>query len=68
MTQKFDGQIRKNIRTGAEAEIVQKQDQADGKLTKGIVARILTKSKTHPHGIKVMTDTGEVGRVKNILN
>lgn len=46
--------------------IVLKKDQATGHLTEGIVKRILTSSATHPHGIKVMLDTGEVGRVKDI--
>jgi len=46
---------------------VQKQHQRTGELTNGIVERILTKSPNHPHGIKVLLDTGEVGRVKNII-
>jgi uncharacterized repeat protein (TIGR03833 family) len=62
-----DGRIRKNIQIGDEVEIVQKQDQRSGELTDGIVKRILTKSPNHPHGIKVMLETGEVGRVKNII-
>jgi len=63
-----DGKIRSNIKVGYEVEIVQKQDQRSGELTDGIVHRILTKSKNHPHGIKVELDTGEVGRVKNVLD
>lgn len=63
----MDGKIRKNIEVGAEVEIVQKQDQRTGELTEGIVKRILTKSPNHPHGIKVELETGEVGRVKNII-
>ncbi len=47
--------------------IVQKQDQRSGKLTEGVVRRILTKSSEHPHGIKVMLEDGIVGRVKEIL-
>jgi uncharacterized repeat protein (TIGR03833 family) len=47
--------------------IVEKQNQRSGKLTEGIVHRILTKSSTHPHGIKVMLETGIVGRVKEIV-
>lgn len=62
-----DGRKRKNVQIGALVEIVQKQDQRSGELTEGIVKRILTKSPNHPHGIKVMLDTGEVGRVKHIL-
>ncbi len=48
--------------------IVQKQHQKTGKLTEGVVSRILTKSKTHPHGIKVKLIDGKVGRVKKILS
>lgn len=62
-----DGQYRDNIRLGALVDIVQKQDQRSGDLTRGLVKRILTNSKQHPHGIKVMLDTGEVGRVKEVL-
>jgi len=62
-----NGQYRDNIRLGALVDIVQKQDQRSGVLTRGLVKRILTKSKQHPHGIKVMLDTGEVGRVKAVL-
>lgn len=63
----MDGKQRKNIQIGAEVEIVQKQHQRSGELTDGIVKRILTKSANHPHGIKVLLETGEVGRVKNII-
>jgi len=63
---KQDGRNRKNISIGSQVEIVQKHDQRTGKLSKGIVKRILTKSPNHPHGIKVQLETGEVGRVKNI--
>ncbi len=61
-----DGRNRKNIFIGLEVEVVQKQDQRTGKLTSGIVKKILTNSPKHPHGIKVMLETGIVGRVKNI--
>jgi uncharacterized repeat protein (TIGR03833 family) len=63
----FDGQQRKNINIGDEVEIVQKHHQRTGELTDGFVKRILTKSSSHPHGIKVMLETGEVGRVKNVI-
>jgi uncharacterized repeat protein (TIGR03833 family) len=63
----MNGKQRKNIQVGDEVEIVQKQHQRLGELTDGIVKRILTKSASHPHGIKVMLETGEVGRVKNII-
>ena len=63
----LDGRKRNNIQIGSVVEVVQKQDQRSGELTEGIVKRILTKSPNHPHGIKVLLDTGEVGRVKNVL-
>lgn len=62
-----DGRKRSNVKIGQEVEIVQKQDQRTGELTDGFVKRILTNSANHPHGIKVMLETGEVGRVKKIL-
>jgi len=63
----MDGRKRKDIEIGSEVEIVQKHHQRTGELTDGIVKRILTKSPSHPHGIKVLLETGEVGRVKNII-
>ncbi len=63
----MDGRKRKDIEIGSEVEIVQKHHQRTGELTDGIVKRILTKSPNHPHGIKVLLETGEVGRVKNII-
>ena len=63
----FDGRQRSNISIGDEVEIVQKHHQGTGELTDGIVKRILTKSANHPHGIKVMLETSEVGRVKNVI-
>jgi len=62
-----DGSVRSNIRPGCRVTIVQKQDQPTGRLTEGIVRDILTKSSTHPHGIKVRLESGEVGRVKEVL-
>lgn len=59
-----DGTKRANIEVGMKVKVVQKQDQRSGKLTEGIVSRILTNSSTHPHGIKVMLENGIVGRVK----
>jgi uncharacterized repeat protein (TIGR03833 family) len=58
---------RSEIQPGIWVQIVEKQNQATGQLTAGIVARILTKSPTHPHGIKVMLQDGRVGRVQAIL-
>ena len=63
-----DGQRRKDIQIGRKVAVVQKQDQRTGKLTEGIVQRILTKSATHPHGIKVRLKSGIVGRVKQRLD
>lgn len=63
-----DGTLRKDIKIGQEVNIVLKQDQRTGTLTQGTVKRILTKSPTHPHGIKVMLTSGQVGRVKEILS
>jgi len=60
------GRSRKNIKIGQKVAVVQKHHQRTGELTDGIVKRILTNSATHPHGIKVILETGEVGRVKNI--
>jgi len=62
------GTERRKIRPGLEVQIVQKHDQRSGALTRGIVSDILTKSPKHPHGIKVRLETGEVGRVKEILD
>jgi len=63
---KQNGRYRKNIKIGSQVEVVQKQDQRTGKLTSGIVQRILTKSTNHPHGIKVQLESGIVGRVKKV--
>ncbi|HHX54858.1 MAG TPA: YwbE family protein [Clostridiales bacterium] len=63
----MDGTKRKDIKSGIKVKVVQKQDQRSGKLTEGIVSRILTNSPTHPHGIKVILEDGIVGRVKEIL-
>jgi len=68
MNTEKSGELRSNIRIGGLVDIVQKQDQRSGILIRGLVKRILTKSKQHPHGIKVMLDTGEVGRVKVALS
>jgi uncharacterized repeat protein (TIGR03833 family) len=62
-----DGRTRAQIQPGMKVRVVEKQNQRTGKLTEGIVQRILTKSPTHPHGIKVMLENGIVGRVKDIL-
>ena len=63
----MDGTARKFIRPGAAVEIVLKKDQRSGKLTRGVVGDVLTKSAWHPHGIKVRLTGGQVGRVKKIV-
>ena len=63
----MNGKDRKNIKPGLRVLIVLKKDQRSGKLTEGIVKDILTKSPSHPHGIKVRLESGEIGRVKEIV-
>lgn len=60
------GKQRNHIKVGLSVAIVQKHHQRSGTLTEGIVKDILTNAPTHPHGIKVRLESGEVGRVKNI--
>lgn len=62
----MDGKNRNDIKAGMKVAVVLKKDQATGRLTEGVVKRILTNSPAHPHGIKVMLESGEVGRVKRI--
>ena len=64
----MDSKKRENIKLGLHVSIVLKADQRTNKLTEGYVKDILTKSPKHPHGIKVRLETGEVGRVKEILD
>lgn len=63
----MDGARRSDVRPGLRVSIILKQDQRTGKLTEGVVKDILTKSPTHPHGIKVRLESEEVGRVKEIM-
>lgn len=63
----MNGNKRNDIKKGLEVKIVLKKDQRTGVLTEGIVQDILTNSANHPHGIKVRLDSGEVGRVKEII-
>jgi uncharacterized repeat protein (TIGR03833 family) len=56
-----------NIKIGSIVRVVQKNDQKTGNLTEGTVKEILTRSKTHPHGIKVVLDNGIIGRVKELV-
>lgn len=62
-----EGQSRVNVQIGKKVSIVLKQDQRTGKQMEGIVKDILTNSPTHPHGIKVRLQSGDVGRVQKIL-
>jgi len=62
----MDSHNRNDIQPGLHVSIVQKHHQGSGELTEGIVQNILTNSPTHPHGIKVRLETGEVGRVQQI--
>ncbi len=64
----MSGTDRENISLGMKVSIVLKKDQRSGYLTPGIVKDILTKSPYHPHGIKVRLESGDVGRVKEILS
>ena len=63
----MNGTSRMDIKSGLRVLIVLKKDQRSGKLTEGIVRDILTKSPTHPHGIKVRLEGGEIGRVKKVI-
>jgi uncharacterized repeat protein (TIGR03833 family) len=63
----MDGKKRVCIKPGMEVDIVLKKDQRSGKLTRGVVKDILTKSPRHPHGIKVRLVEGQVGRIKRII-
>ena len=58
---------RKDVKPGTIVKIIEKENQKTGKLTKGIVKKILTSSATHPYGIKVIIDNDAVGRVKEII-
>ena len=64
----MSGRNRQDIKPGMQVSIVLKKDQRSGKLTKGIVKDILTKSPKHPHGIKVRLQSGAIGRVKEIAD
>lgn len=64
----MDGRNRADVKIGARVKIVLKSDQKTGKLTEGIVLRLLTNSNVHPRGIKVMLTDGKVGRVQKIID
>lgn len=63
----MNGQNRADVKIGAKVKIVLKADQRTGKLMDGVVVKLLTKSSFHPHGIKVILEDGQVGRVQEIL-
>ena len=63
----MNGKNRADIQPGKRVKIVLKEDQRSGKLTEGVVKDLLTKSSTHPHGIKVRLEDGQVGRVKEVI-
>ncbi|MCK5131568.1 MAG: YwbE family protein [Candidatus Sabulitectum sp.] len=63
----MSGTKRSDLKAGMTVMVVQKHHQRTGELTEGVIARLLTKSSTHPHGIKVELESGIVGRVKKIL-
>jgi uncharacterized repeat protein (TIGR03833 family) len=64
----MNGIVRADIKPGTHVKVIQKQDQRSEKLTEGIVKDVLTKSATHPHGIKVRLESGIVGRVKKLIS
>ncbi len=64
----MNGTSRKNLKPGMTVLVILKQDQATGRLTRGVVKDILTRSATHPHGIKVRLQSGVVGRVQQIVD
>ncbi len=64
----LDGKIRGNIKRGSMVKIVQKDNQKTGKLTEGIVKEILTRSSSHPFGVKVLLENGTIGRVKEVID
>ena len=63
----MNGKNRQDIKPGLRVNITQKPDQRSGRLTNGVVKDVLTKSVSHPHGIKVRLETGKVGRVQEIV-
>lgn len=63
----MNGKNRKDVTIGIKVKVVKKEDQRTGKLTEGVVAKLLTNSANHPHGIKVMLEDGVVGRVQEII-
>jgi uncharacterized repeat protein (TIGR03833 family) len=60
--------LRKDIQPGMRVQVVEKHNQRSGNLSEGVVMRILTKSPSHPHGIKVLLEDGRVGRVQEVIS
>ena len=65
---RLKGNFRDNIKRGSLVKVIQKVDQKTDKLTEGVVKEILTNSKSHPHGIKVLLESGIIGRVKEVVD
>ena len=63
----LDGQRRDDVKPGAMVKVVEKHNQKTGQMTEGVVKQVLTSSAVHPHGIKVLLESGTVGRVKEII-
>jgi uncharacterized repeat protein (TIGR03833 family) len=59
---------RDEIKHGSKVKVIKKMDQPSGKLTEGVVHKFLTTSPTHPHGIKVQLESGEIGRVQQVMD
>ena len=63
----MSGNNRETIKIGSIVRVIKKSDQKTGKISEGIVKEVLTKSKFHPHGIKVILEDGIIGRVKEVV-
>jgi uncharacterized repeat protein (TIGR03833 family) len=64
----LSGNNRETIKIGSIVRVIKKSDQKTGEISEGIVKEVLTKSKFHPHGIKVILEDGIIGRVKEVVN
>lgn len=63
----MQGQNRRDIYPGLSVGIILKKDQRNGNVTYGIVKDLLTSSAFHSRGIKVRLESGEIGRVTEIV-
>lgn len=63
----MDGTRLADVEPGIDVMVELSQDKRTGRLTEGKVKEILTSSPTHPHGIKVILENGQVGRIKQII-